>query len=582
MGNTVTKDTNEYVEGGILRDQFGRRQMTLRGLHQARATGDALEGGTIVDSDKREQVVVRDINGNVMTSASSSGLPGWFDITASPYNATTGATDNTTAIQTAIDAAKLAGGKVYVPPGIYKYASMLVLDGWEGGGIIGVGDDGGEIAAPKSELRFTGTGSGRGISARSIFGFTFKGILFTYTSTSFTGDLIDIDGGTHAADCTNFSIIGCGSLHKGASITARSIIRMNQAINGIIYDCGWGGGVNTIRLGDPGGAYVVGVKVTNCTFNYANDSHILIGSSDAENIVIDNCRFEASINTTGIKGATTAVDGGNCLCYALQITNNWFGDAGGSVDWIEGLRTIGNGPATISGNYFADCGVAGTHINTDSSAGINLNIFSNVFTSGLNVFIVNVASTVTLMNNHVNTVTNLCNGGGDRPANFIALNNRASGTSVPDTLPCRVALGIGKVSGAFAGTTLTPGATGAQEQLILGASDSATRIVLGKKGGVYTSVGGADSGTHCLNLQAPTDDATRQVALVAGTTPTVRFAADGTGIGFFAVAPIARTAAYTLNAGATSRNLPAAGTVLQVESALRQLITDLQNYGLLQ
>lgn len=53
-------------------------------------------------------------------------------------------------------------------------------------------------------------------------------------------------------------------------------------------------------------------------------------------------------------------------------------------------------------------------------------------------------------------------------------------------------------------------------------------------------------------------------------------------VGFLGSGPISKPAAYTLNAGTLSRNLASGGAVANVEQVLRQLITDLISYGLLQ
>jgi hypothetical protein len=80
------------------------------------------------------------------------------------------------------------------------------------------------------------------------------------------------------------------------------------------------------------------------------------------------------------------------------------------------------------------------------------------------------------------------------------------------------------------------------------------------------------------SMDRPAANAIRMSANgTAGTNE--RFRINATGIGVFGVAPIARPAAYTLNAGATSRNLPVGATAVQIEQCLRQVITDHQGYG---
>jgi hypothetical protein len=139
---------------------------------------------------------------------------------------------------------------------------------------------------------------------------------------------------------------------------------MSQAINGIIRDCGWRGATNSLRFADTGGPYVVGVKVDNCTFNNNNDAHILLGTSDGENNVIEFCRFEAGNNTTAIRGTTIAVDGGasDNAQYSLVVRDCWFGDAGAPTTWIKNVISQSNQyPCKIEAGRFAST-QAGTHL----------------------------------------------------------------------------------------------------------------------------------------------------------------------------------------------------------------------------
>lgn len=66
----------------------------------------------------------------ISNGTAGAGSTSWYNVTATPYSATgDGVTDDTTAIQTAIDAAEAAGGGiVYFPPGDYKISAALTID----------------------------------------------------------------------------------------------------------------------------------------------------------------------------------------------------------------------------------------------------------------------------------------------------------------------------------------------------------------------------------------------------------------------------------------------------------------------
>jgi hypothetical protein len=449
-------------------------------------------------------------------SSGSSTLAGVYDITASPYNATTGATDNTTAIQAAITAAKAAGGVVYVPPGVFKYASPLICDqNSKGFSIMGVGGGVGDEAEPPSELRYTGSSS-LGISCHSVFSFSLRNLRLTYDNAAFTGDLVDIDGGPHAADCTNWSIVGCGSLKAVAgTFTARSIVRLNKAINGIVQDCGFGGAVNEIREGDAGGSYVVGVRVTNSTFNHSTDAHIFFGTADGENNTVDNCRFEAGTNTTAIRGATVAVDGAGNLQYNMQILGNWFGDAGAATKWIDsvGSQTVG----TIQGNYFASSGPAnsGTHL----KLGNKWLVIGNYFADG--VAIDSTAATslrVTSIGNFYACASVFPTAwvyANQEPLEFVSLHDAGTATGVT-TGVSQLGQQVGIHTNANALSTAGP------ENLLIGGQILGGSVAMpASKAGIYWSAGpGGGFLGPMMALQAPsTGVADQGHVLLWGVTP---------------------------------------------------------------
>jgi hypothetical protein len=103
----VTKSPLEFEGGGLLRDRYGRRELTLRALNAPLVSTDMPSGCTVLDGDGREQVVLSSWGSSLST----------FDITDPVYGAQgDGVTDDSGAF----NAASLAGARsagLCTPPG---------------------------------------------------------------------------------------------------------------------------------------------------------------------------------------------------------------------------------------------------------------------------------------------------------------------------------------------------------------------------------------------------------------------------------------------------------------------------------
>lgn len=64
----MARDVLEVLDGGVLRDAHGRRELTLRELHEAPAATDLPSAGTYTDADGREQVVLLGPDGRSISS----------------------------------------------------------------------------------------------------------------------------------------------------------------------------------------------------------------------------------------------------------------------------------------------------------------------------------------------------------------------------------------------------------------------------------------------------------------------------------------------------------------------------------
>jgi hypothetical protein len=373
---------------------------------------------------------------------------------------------------------------------------------------------------------------------------------------------------------------------------------LHKAIIGDIDHCHFGNAINGLRIGDPGGSYVVGVTATHCTANNTADAHVLIGSADAEDICIRNWVFEAGTNTPALRGADTAIDGGNCNLYTLEFSGNWMGDASGAVDWVYGLRAQSKAPIMVLNNFFGDS--LGTHFAVNSTATITAmgNRFAggDVFDAASNAIMTGcVFAVIGNTFNNVNALFTTV----DRPQQLTMLANANGYSTNPasnertafDTLPGRVALGAGKGTGTagVGGISLTSPASpdNDYEQLLLGCHNQNALVAFPSKGSLYTQINTASGARVGLNLQSDSSDDDAWVRLVAGTTPTevlkVDRAGGNTRVSFHGVTPLARPSAYTITNSVSDRSYDANATdVAELADVLATLITDLKNYGLLQ
>lgn len=472
-------------------------------------------------------------------SPTGTGTPnGWLDVKASYGAKGDGVTNDTTAIQNAINAANTAGGgTVYFPPGTYVTASGLSLDQMTGIRLYGAGPAM-QYQSGVTKILFTGS-SGHLLSMHSSTNCELANLDFEYNNASYTGDLIDIDGAPFAADCQNNHIHHCGSKTLTGQ-NARSIVRFNKAVINQIDHCHWTGGSYNLRIGDAGGSYVNILTIASCTFNFAANAMIWIGTADGETICIRDCTFEAGTNTTGIYGSQNVPDGGQNQLYSPIIEGNWFGDSSSATKWIDGLVVTSDSYAGIIRNNRFSGTSSGTHLNNMRGTWV---VMGNSFEGGT-VYGAQAAGHNILaiaIGNYYNNVTTLYNFtpygrmnlgdlGGAAASNALGTQAQLGpnlGNSITDDGTASLNLGVKVNSGVQAFTA------GNASALILNTADG------------------------YVGLQGP------EVDLIGGTTRQLKV--NSTGLGFNGTAPIAKPTVT----GSKSAN-----------AALTSLMTALANLGL--
>lgn len=252
-----------------------------------------------------------------------------------------GTTDNTTAIQAAIDSLGANGGTIFFPYGSYHYSGALDFDSTRSIVLKGVGGLS-TGAATGSSLIFTGTGTGRAISARSTLGFAAEDIWLGYTSTSFTGTLLDF--GYIDRDTQNPTLTRC---LIGGSTPQRTALLMDldKAINGAFTACNFQGGD-------------VGVRGKATSGSYSN-SHVFTGCTFSQN---------KTINVKNAGQAWTFLGGSQQQLY----TGSGSGTSAGAGAYTSDTGFSANG-LTFQGVWFGDATATGTWINfAEGSSGLNV------------------------------------------------------------------------------------------------------------------------------------------------------------------------------------------------------------------
>jgi hypothetical protein len=129
---TYAWDTRTHADGDV--QVFAKAWDVPAGVTPSNEVLSASITLSIKNAQTTTDAGIADTGASDPTSPCGSIPAGAIDIRT--YGAATSATDNHGAIQSAINAAKVAGKAVYVPPGTFSHTGTLVLDGvnlWGGG-----------------------------------------------------------------------------------------------------------------------------------------------------------------------------------------------------------------------------------------------------------------------------------------------------------------------------------------------------------------------------------------------------------------------------------------------------------------
>jgi hypothetical protein len=347
--------------------------LTPRTASAAYGPGAAPDGGDLVDT-----------NLTVLGDVTVKGPHPWTDVRA--YGAVgDGVTDDTGAIQSAIDSIGPGGGTVFFPSDyIFRCAGTLVLDNREGirllGGRVGAGNP---IDPTPPTLLFTGTGASF-LSLHSVVSVGLRSLCIRYNNAAFSGDLVDFDWSALNRDPVFIRIEDCSFAGILPARNARSLVRLNRTIVCAIRDCWFGYAGVGILGGSP--HYSNAIQVEDCCFNYQSVSAI---KNAVDCWLIQGCTFEPRFDGSAC-GYTQ--DPGR-YAWGLNLVGNWFGDATQGGTWVT-TQALG---LNFSGNRFEIAGPNSTCLRLTYSEGVQ--IAGNHFAGNIGIDVVGFAIGLSVMGN---------------------------------------------------------------------------------------------------------------------------------------------------------------------------------------
>jgi hypothetical protein len=250
-----------------------------------------------------------------------------------------GVTDDTAAIQSAINAAAVAGGTVVFPAGqTFIVATSLSVAATSSVSLIGQGSTtAGAVFG--SVIKFTSAVATRLIDARSSYGLRVQNLYLFQNNASFTGSIIDLSHGPSALDAA-FAVIS-DNIFTAAGAAVH--VNVTKSIILSIANNNFSGGAQAISCAVGVTNYANVINITNNHFISQTDKPVYNGGSASTNWVMVGNTFEplASLNAGGFW--TT---GG----LNFSFIGNYCGDANGFGYWVvfEG----GASSSVVTGNLF--------------------------------------------------------------------------------------------------------------------------------------------------------------------------------------------------------------------------------------
>lgn len=283
-----------------------------------------------------------------------------------------GVTDDTDAIQDAIDEAGVTGGKLIFGNGNFMYGGELNCAAYAQRNLRLVGNGGlSGGAGARTILTYTGFGD-RAIDARSSSGLLFEEMVLVYNNLSFTGKLIDLGGGAGVSVSAYGLLKRCFIGACGGIGNAAALVSFSRGIIHKLDQCVFGAAVAAVKGADGASDFSVVVNVKDCTFNNTTIPFFNPGiewnieGATFENpngVICDYDTLGVTWGQGGLKfdgcwgGDVTAGKPGPAIKYGgnnLNITNCQLSMGDDTSTLVQFNANNMNG-IRIKGNMFGDC-----------------------------------------------------------------------------------------------------------------------------------------------------------------------------------------------------------------------------------
>ncbi len=279
------------------------------------------------------------------------------------------AAQNAVSLQLAVDALPAAGGELLVP-NAYDFDTMIDCEGRRAVAFVGIGGERVVNEAPRSRLRFTGTGAGAAIDARFSRSFTMRNIGIHHTSGSFTGTLVDLAG--TSADDGDFALfprfedvwfMGWDALSPGVATPVDLKLIVDAAFRNCSFES-----LKPVKgaVADPATSFSNSVYFDHCYWSRMVDAAVL---NPGQQWTFLGCIFQ-QLNS-GLCGAVIC----NFRTQALAFIGCGFWDGGSSGIW---LSLKGEGTA-IHGCLFGGNGGTAKAIDASNATNVGVAITGNRF-----------------------------------------------------------------------------------------------------------------------------------------------------------------------------------------------------------
>jgi hypothetical protein len=308
-------------------------------------------------------------NGLTLSGGGSTlGITAPVYVTSAPYNAVCdGVTDDSTAIQAAINAMPATGGYLAIPSGKFcNFGTTLSFVGHNYITLTGFGTRTAG-AASASGLRYTGTV--RGFDLRDTYSITLQNLYLTWTSTTFSGNFIDATTASPGTGISSFFVLRDSDVLPPSGTTlAATCVNIANAIEVLIERVAFGPCAPAIKGSQNTGSpqNTTTTIRDNQFIGYSQSAAAIQGCGEAW--VIENNAFEPS--STGQAGAF--LNFSSAPCNGIAFIGNWFGDvtANGGT-WVS-----------VTANGFTFTGNRISANSTTSNVGIGISGGAGYFIGG--------------------------------------------------------------------------------------------------------------------------------------------------------------------------------------------------------